>query len=72
MERIKKLKEKLKVQKKKEEEFRKEKERRQNELLHIEKNYKSLNEEVDEMRSRFQEIKKKYTANLVELKDIQD
>ena len=72
MEKIKKLKEKLKVQKKKEEEFRKEKERRENELLHIEKNYKSLNEEVDEMRERFQQIKKKYTANLVELKDIQD
>jgi predicted nucleic acid-binding Zn-ribbon protein len=54
MEKIKKLKEKLKQQKKKEEEFRREKERRENELLNIEKNYKSLNEEVDEMRARFQ------------------
>jgi hypothetical protein len=31
-----------------------------------------LNEEVDEMRERFKEIKKKYTANLVELKDVQN
>ena len=42
----------------------KEKARREEEILHIEKNYKSLNEEVDEMRERFDEVKKKYIANL--------
>ncbi len=66
------MKEKLKQQKKKEEEYRREKERREEELLSIEKNYKNLNEEVDEMRERFKEIKKKYTANLIELKDLQN
>lgn len=40
--------------------------------MNIEKNYKSLNEEVDEMRERFDEVKKKYVANLAELRDIQD
>ena len=72
MEKIKKLKEKLKIQKKKEEEYQIEKQRREEEILHIEKNYKNLNEEVDEMRSRFMEVKKKYMANLTELRDIQD
>ena len=52
LERLKRLKEKLKQQKKKEEEYRREKERREEELLSIEKHYKSLNEEVDEMRQR--------------------
>ena len=72
MEKIKKLKEKLKIQKKKQEEYQIEKQRREEEILHIEKNYKNLNEEVDEMRSRFMEVKKKYMANLAELRDIQD
>lgn len=40
--------------------------------MSIEKNYKSLNEEVDEMKVRFKEIKNKYVANLQELKDIQN
>jgi len=40
--------------------------------LHIEKNYKNLNEEVDEMRARFAEIKKKYMVNLAELRDVQN
>ena len=31
-----------------------------------------MNEEVDEMRVRFDEVKKKYIANLAELRDIQD
>ena len=39
--------------------------------MHIEKNYKSLNEEVEEMKHRFKEVKNKYVANLQELKDIQ-
>lgn len=30
----------------------------------MEKSYKSLNEEVEEMRVKFQEIKKKYMINL--------
>lgn len=40
--------------------------------MNIEKNYKSLNEEVEEMKARFREIKTKYVANLQELKDIQN
>lgn len=32
--------------------------------MSIEKNYKSLNEEVDEMKGRFKEIKNKYVANM--------
>ena len=72
LEKIKKLKQKLKLQKKKEEEYQKEKAKRESELLNIEKNYKSLNEEVDEMRDRFTEIKKKYVANLAQIRDIQD
>ena len=60
------------MQKKKEEEYQKEKAKRESELLNIEKNYKSLNEEVDEMRERFTEIKKKYISNLSELRDIQN
>lgn len=40
--------------------------------MNIEKNYKSLNEEVDEMRERFAELKKKYMTDLTELKDIQN
>lgn len=72
MNRIKKLKEKLKAQKKKQDEYIKEKAKREEEILHIEKNYKSLNEEVDEMRERFDEVKKKYIGNLAELRDIQD
>ena len=54
LERMKKLKEKLKAQKKKEEEWRTEKKKREEDLLSMEKNYKSLNEEVEEMRVKFQ------------------
>lgn len=36
----------------------------------MEKSYKSLNEEVEEMRVKFQEIKKKYMINLQEINDI--
>lgn len=50
----------------------KQKAKRQEQILNIEKNYKSLNEEVDEMRERFDEVKKKYIGNLAELRDIQD
>ena len=46
--------------------------RREEELLSIEKNYMGLNEEVEEMRLRFREIKKKYTGNLQELRDVQN
>ena len=38
----------------------------------MEKSYKSLNEEVGEMRVRFQEIKKKYVGNLQEINDIRE
>ena len=38
----------------------------------MEKSYKSLNEEVEEMRLRFQEIKKKYITNLQEINDIRE
>lgn len=38
----------------------------------MEKSYKSLNEEVEEMRMRFQEIKRKYLANLQEINDIRE
>lgn len=38
----------------------------------MEKSYKSLNEEVEEMRMRFQEIKRKYIANLQEINDIRE
>ena len=69
---MKKLKEKLKAQKKKEEEWRNEKKKRDEELLTMEKSYKSLNEEVEEMRVRFQEIKRKYIANLQEINDIRE
>lgn len=62
----------MKAQKKKEEDYQREKEKREAELLNIEKNYKSLNEEVEEMKYRFKEIKTKYMANLEELKDIQN
>ena len=72
LERIRKLKEKLKSQKKREEEYIREKQRREEELLSIEKNYKSLNEEVDEMRARFKEVKTKYVANLQELNDLRN
>lgn len=72
MERIKKLKEKLKLQKKKEEQYRMEKAKREEQILNIEKNYKNLNEEVDEMRERFAQVKKKYIGNLAELRDIQN
>ena len=41
-------------------------------MLSIEKNYKSLNEEVEYMKERFREVKTKYVANLEELKDIQN
>ena len=72
LEKLKKLKEKVKAQKKKQEEWEKEKARREEELLSIEKNYMGLNEEVEEMRLRFREIKKKYTGNLQELRDVQN
>ena len=71
LERIKKLNEKLKTQKKKEEEYMKEKKRREEDLLSIEKNYQDLNEEVEAMRSRFIEVKKKYIGGLTDLRDIQ-
>lgn len=64
LEKIKKLSEKLKQQKKKEEEYLEEKRRREEELLNIEKNYRGLNEEVDEMREKFKDIKKKYVSSL--------
>jgi predicted nucleic acid-binding Zn-ribbon protein len=48
-----------------------EKRRREEELLNIEKNYRGLNDEVDQMRDRFKDIKKKYVASLTELRDIQ-
>ena len=38
----------------------------------MEKSYKSLNEEVQEMRIRFQEIKKKYINNMQEINDIRE
>jgi predicted nucleic acid-binding Zn-ribbon protein len=48
-----------------------EKKHREEELLNIEKNYRGLNDEVDQMRDRFKDIKKKYVASLTELRDIQ-
>lgn len=39
--------------------------------MSIEKNYKSLNEEIDELKKRFKEMKNKYQANLQEIQDIQ-
>ena len=38
----------------------------------MEKNYKSLNEEVEEMRIRFKEIKEKYVENLQEIRDMRE
>ena len=38
----------------------------------MEKSYKSLNEEVEAMRLRFQEIKEKYVNNLQEINDIRE
>ena len=38
----------------------------------MENNYKSLNEEVEEMRIRFKELKQKYITNLQEINDIRE
>ena len=71
LEKMNKLKDKLKQQKKKEEEYIHEKKKREEELLNLESSYKSLNEEVEVMRSKFAKIKAKYMENLNEIRDIQ-
>lgn len=66
-----KLKQKLKLQKKKQEEYLNEKKKREEDLLNLESSYKSLTEEVEVMRSKFAKIKAKYMENLSEIRDIQ-
>ena len=39
--------------------------------MSIQKNYHTLNEEVESMRERFKEVKKKYVGSMTELRDIQ-
>lgn len=47
-----------------------EKEKREEELMSLETNYKSLNEEVDLLRQRFEELKIKYVQSQEEYKDL--
>ena len=39
--------------------------------MNIQKHYQNLNEEVEAMRERFKEVKKKYDGSTTELRDIQ-
>jgi hypothetical protein len=51
---------KLKKQKKKEKQLLKEKMKKEEEMLNVEKNYKSLQEEVDEQREVIKQFRIKY------------
>jgi polyhydroxyalkanoate synthesis regulator phasin len=54
------LKIRIKRQEEREEEMEKKQKKREEDLLSIEKNYNTLNEEVDMLRGKFSDLKNKY------------
>lgn len=61
----------LRLRKKKEKQLLEEKRRKDEEMLLVEKHYKSLQEEVDDMRSIMKKLREKYRAAQLEIEDLQ-
>ena len=61
----------LRNQKKKEKQLLEEKRQKEEDLLLVEKHYKSLQDEVEDMRSIIKKLREKYRASQIEIEDLQ-